>query len=63
MKRQALLRKLTQIAAGKGLPFTFVRHGAKHDLYLIGTTRITVPRHPDINEITAAKEIKRAGKV
>jgi len=54
MKRRDLLKKLTE--AG----FKFVRHG-RHDVYKRGDDEEEVPRHREINEITAKEILKRWG--
>ena len=38
------------------------RHGAEHDIYTNGEKKISVPRHPDINEETAKEIIRRTGR-
>lgn len=42
---------------------SFVRHGSDHDIYqnAEGTKKTQVPRHNEINEITAKKIIKQLG--
>ena len=37
----------------KGVDFMIVREGGSHSLYQCGTVRLVVPRHIDINELTA----------
>ncbi len=48
-----LIRKLE--AAG----FTFKEHGGNHDTYKRGGDTEQVPRHKEINEITAKKILKK----
>ncbi len=55
MKHRDLINKLTQ----KG--WILARHGAAHDIYTDGTESIPVPRHNEINEITANDILKKAG--
>lgn len=62
MKNGVLLQKLRKIAKDKGLTLTLLRHGANHDLYELGAVRLVVPRHPEINEITAHSILKEAKK-
>lgn len=38
------------------------RHGTRHDIYTNGTQKEEIPRHPDINEMTAKDIIKRVKK-
>ncbi|WP_329501458.1 hypothetical protein OG267_40675 (plasmid) [Kitasatospora herbaricolor] len=60
MKNGLLLKKLRAIAKKKGATLDLVRHGANHDLYEIGGVQLVVPRHADVNEITANSIIKEA---
>ncbi|MEW1913780.1 hypothetical protein AB0442_36035 [Kitasatospora sp. NPDC085895] len=62
MKHGTFLQELRKIARAKGLDLELVRHGANHDLYELGTVRLTVPRHPDVNELTARSILKEANK-
>lgn len=53
MKRKDLIKKLE--AAG----FEFANHGGNHDTYRRGSDMEQVPRHREINEITAKKILKK----
>lgn len=53
MKRKDLIKRLEK--AG----FTLLRNGSNHDIYARGSEQETVPRHKEINEITAKGIIKR----
>ncbi|MBN2926849.1 MAG: type II toxin-antitoxin system HicA family toxin [Eubacterium sp.] len=53
MKQKDLIKKLT--SAG----FVFKEHGGNHDTYKRGTDTEQVPRHKEINEITAKKILKK----
>ena len=55
MKQRDLIKLLE--AAG----FVFKEHGGNHDKYQRGNDIIIVPRHREINEITAKKIIKKWG--
>lgn len=55
MKRRDLIKKLE-----KG-GFKFARHGSEHDIYVRGDETEEVPRHKEINEITAKQIIRRRG--
>lgn len=55
MKRRELIKKLEQNG------FVLTRHGGNHDVYVKGTVELIVPRHREINEITA-KQILRKGE-
>ena len=56
MKKRDLEKKL----AGMGF---IQEHGSKHDKWFIGPNKVTVPRHPEINEITAMKILKQAAAI
>ena len=60
MKNGLLLKRLRKIAKEKGTTLELIRHGANHDLYELGGVRLVVPRHPEVNEITANGIIKEA---
>jgi len=55
MKSRDLIKKLEK--AG----FRFERHGGKHDIYQRGDQTEEVPRHREINEITAKNILKKWG--
>ncbi|MCC8014470.1 MAG: type II toxin-antitoxin system HicA family toxin [Eubacterium sp.] len=55
MKQRDLIKKLE--AAG----FEFKGHGGNHDTYQRGSDIEQVPRHKEINEITAKKILKKWG--
>lgn len=55
MKRRDLIKLLE-----KG-GFKFERHGSEHDIYVRGDETEEVPRHKEINEITAKQIIRRRG--
>lgn len=53
MKRRDLLRALDASARQAGLELAFVRHGGSHDIYRIEAFSVSIPRHNDVNELTA----------
>ena len=55
MKRRDLIKMLEK----KG--WWFLKHGGNHDIYTNGTDIEPVPRHKEINEMTAKSIIKRRG--
>jgi predicted RNA binding protein YcfA (HicA-like mRNA interferase family) len=62
VKRTALLKQIARAAGDKGLDWKLVRAGGQHDIYQLGTSvRVSIPRHRDINEITAEAILKAAG--
>jgi mRNA interferase HicA len=61
MKRTDVVRKLNEIAKSKGYDgAVFVRQGGEHEIYRVGNKQIAVPRHREINEITARNILKTA---
>lgn len=55
MKRRILIKLLEN--AG----FAFAEHGSNHDKYRRGSDLEEIPRHNEINEITAKKILKKWG--
>ena len=55
MKRRDLIKKLTDNG------WSLARNGASHDIYTNGKTSEPIPRHAEINEITAKSILKKAG--
>lgn len=55
MKQRDLVKKLED--AG----FCFVKHGGNHDTYKRGSDIEQVPRHTEINEITAKRILRKWG--
>lgn len=53
MKRDDLIRKIRKAATKQGASFDLVREGGKHTIYRCGSTQVTVPRHREVNELTA----------
>ena len=55
MKQKDLIKLLRE--AG----FEFRNHGGNHDTYIRGTDIEQIPRHKEINEITARQILKKWG--
>ncbi len=55
MKRRLLIKKLEQNG------FVFREHGGNHDTYVRGNDIEQIPRHKEINEITARKILNKWG--
>ena len=55
MKRKDLLKRL-----GKMGDLVKVREGANHTIYRINGTKVSIPRHKEINELTAQGILKDA---
>lgn len=53
MKRRGLLTAVRSMAQASGASFDLVRHGASHDIYRVAGLTVVVPRHTEINEMTA----------
>ena len=53
MKKRDLIKKIALEAKGQGVGWTFVRYGAKHDVYQLGSEIIPIPRTTEIKEPTA----------
>ncbi len=43
-----------------GLGWHLARHGARHDIWLRGARSLAVPRHREINEMTAQAILRAA---
>lgn len=57
MKRKALLRRLRDIAKSHHAPI-HIREGGNHTVVTIGSVQTSVPRHSEINEVTAQHIIR-----
>jgi len=53
VKRRELLDRIAKASRKGSLEFVLVREGGEHTLYRCGGQQFTVPRHAEINEITA----------
>jgi mRNA interferase HicA len=53
MKRVALIGKIGKASSHQGKDWTLSRQGARHEVWVCGATTVTIPRHRDINEMTA----------
>jgi mRNA interferase HicA len=53
VKRDDLIRKINKAARQSDLKLELVREGGKHAIYRCGSQLVTVPRHREINEMTA----------
>ncbi len=62
MKKVDLLKELRRIAQKKGLMLELRRKGAKHEVWCMGNTTLTIPRHREISRFTAEGLIKDAEK-
>ena len=49
-KRADLLRAIRDAAEASGVTLEFVRHGSRHDIWRVGSTQFSMPRHREIGE-------------
>jgi mRNA interferase HicA len=60
MKRRDLMKQLADYAKTNGLDITTVE-GASHTKVKIGDKQTTVPRHSEVNDLTAKAILKQIG--
>ena len=53
MKREALMQRIRTAAAAENVSCLLVRQGSRHEFWDVGSIRLSIPRHRDINEWTA----------
>lgn len=53
MKKTDLTKQLAELAKNKSVVFEKLREGANHEVWAFNGRRISIPRHREINEITA----------
>jgi hypothetical protein len=53
MKRRALIKRIQEAAAARGLACFLTRQGGRHEFWEVGDIRLSIPRHRDINDWTA----------
>lgn len=59
MKRRDVIRRITEIAASRSLTVRLVE-GGNHTVVIVNGARITtIPRHSEINELTAKSIIRQ----
>ena len=54
MKRKDLIRRINELARARGLECIW-RQGGRHTVVRLGEQETSIPRHREINEITARK--------
>lgn len=62
VKRSELLRRLHRVAKDRGVALDIVE-GGSHTKVRIGDRIVVVPRHAEINELTARAVLRDAGEV
>jgi mRNA interferase HicA len=58
MRRRDLLARITKAAAERDLKLDQVREGASHTIFRVGSAQFSMPRHSEINEMTARSIMK-----
>jgi mRNA interferase HicA len=53
VKRDELIRKVSKAARRSEVKFELLREGGRHSIYRCGSQQVTLPRHREINEMTA----------
>jgi mRNA interferase HicA len=53
MRRRVLLRHIGRAARRQDVAWTLVRQGARHEIWRCGATEVVIPRHAEVNELTA----------
>lgn len=61
MKRADLIAKISKAAANAGTRFDRVREGGNHTIYRYGAQNVAIPRHKEINELTAKGILRDLG--
>lgn len=53
VKRKTLIKKINEAAKTRSVGWDLVRQGANHEIWQCGNTKTVIPRHNEINEMTA----------
>jgi len=53
VRQVELKTRIRRAAETRGITWRLVRQGGRHEVWTFGRTKITIPRHREINEITA----------
>ena len=61
MKRVDLINRISKAAADAGVTFEKVREGGGHTIYRYGSQNVVIPRHKEINELTARGILRSLG--
>lgn len=54
MKRRDLIQAIQQAASTRNVAWVKVREGSRHEIWRCGATTVSIPRHREINDLTAA---------
>ncbi|MGW2916904.1 type II toxin-antitoxin system HicA family toxin [Streptomyces angustmyceticus] len=52
MKYRDLIKKIRDAAKARGVAFELVRQKGSHQTWVCGNTRVVIPKHTEINELT-----------
>jgi hypothetical protein len=58
VRRTDLLRRIARQARAGNVEWRLVREGRQHEIWQCGTTRVSVPRHREVNNYTAEAIMK-----
>ena len=53
MKQSELKERIQRAATAQSKAWRLVRQGGRHEVWQCGVTKVTIPRHREINELTA----------
>jgi mRNA interferase HicA len=53
VKKRDLIAAARKVAGARGYGFELLRQGGSHEVWQVAGRRITIPRHREINELTA----------
>lgn len=63
MKRRDLVNKIKKAAKDRGSTWEFDREGANHEIYTLDSITVPIPRHNEINEMTAEGIMKECEEI
>ena len=58
MKRRDLISRIAKTAKANKVSWDLVREGANHEIWQCGSTKVSIPRHREVNESTATGIMK-----
>ena len=61
MKRTDLINRIGKAAADAGITFEKLREGGSHTIDRYGSQNVVIPRHKEINELTARGILRSLG--
>jgi len=53
VKQVEVKRRIQRAAQARRIQWRLVRQGGRHEVWQCGRTKVTIPRHREVNEITA----------